>query len=263
MDEIDRKVRAETNHLVLARTQVMVIIVVLGILAGDLIDLWLGRALAYPHRRLVNLAGLLAMAGLLYATRHPGRVASPRRIAFGAAAAVCVFMLALSSYAGPDAETVTLLAYTVITLGTAILLPWGIGLQVGLVAIVWVAVHVSLYFLHGRPVPLDPSGAEVIVPKEWPPALGYAPWVEEVWANYISNAIKYGGARPRVELGANRDGTARFTSGSATMVADWTRNRSDACFKSSRGSRPAAPKATDSACPSSSGSSKGSPARCE
>jgi signal transduction histidine kinase len=34
-------------------------------------------------------------------------------------------------------------------------------------------------------------------------ALGYAPWLEEVWANYISNAIKYGGQPPLVELGAD------------------------------------------------------------
>jgi PAS domain S-box-containing protein len=33
----------------------------------------------------------------------------------------------------------------------------------------------------------------VIVPDEWPTALGYALWVEVVWANYIENALKYGG----------------------------------------------------------------------
>ena len=37
---------------------------------------------------------------------------------------------------------------------------------------------------------------------EWPTALGHAPWVEEVWENYLSNAIKYGGKPPRVEMGA-------------------------------------------------------------
>jgi signal transduction histidine kinase len=36
----------------------------------------------------------------------------------------------------------------------------------------------------------------------WPVARGYGPWVEEVWANYISNAVKYGGQPPRIELGA-------------------------------------------------------------
>jgi signal transduction histidine kinase len=46
--------------------------------------------------------------------------------------------------------------------------------------------------------------AEIVLPDAtaWPVALGYGPWVEEVWANYISNACKYGGRPPRVELGA-------------------------------------------------------------
>jgi signal transduction histidine kinase len=44
--------------------------------------------------------------------------------------------------------------------------------------------------------------AEILLPASWPVALGYAPWVEEVWANYIGNAIKYGGRPPRIELGA-------------------------------------------------------------
>jgi signal transduction histidine kinase len=42
--------------------------------------------------------------------------------------------------------------------------------------------------------------------------MGYGPWVEEVWINYLSNAIKYGGQPPRVELGATAeaDGVIRF-----------------------------------------------------
>ncbi len=43
--------------------------------------------------------------------------------------------------------------------------------------------------------------AELKMPASWPPALGYASWVEEVWANYISNAVKYGGSPPKLELG--------------------------------------------------------------
>lgn len=39
-------------------------------------------------------------------------------------------------------------------------------------------------------------------PDEWPPVCGYAPWVEEVWVNYLSNAIKYGGACPTVVVGS-------------------------------------------------------------
>jgi len=59
----------------------------------------------------------------------------------------------------------------------------------------------------------DERQAEMIAPAEWPTAIGYAPWVEEVWANYISNALKYGGTPPRIELGATvlrRGGAARF-----------------------------------------------------
>lgn len=54
--------------------------------------------------------------------------------------------------------------------------------------------------------------AEVILPDDWPAALGYGPWIEVVWSNYISNAIKYGGRPPRVEVGAtvHGDGNVRF-----------------------------------------------------
>ena len=42
---------------------------------------------------------------------------------------------------------------------------------------------------------------EITLPGEWPVALGHAPWIEEVWANYLSNALKYGGHPPALELG--------------------------------------------------------------
>ena len=43
---------------------------------------------------------------------------------------------------------------------------------------------------------------DIVVPVHWPAALGQGPWIEEVWVNYLTNAIKYGGQVPRVELGA-------------------------------------------------------------
>lgn len=54
--------------------------------------------------------------------------------------------------------------------------------------------------------------AQVILPEVWPDAIGYGPWIEEVWANFLSNALKYGGRPPRVELGAaaSPDGMLRF-----------------------------------------------------
>lgn len=59
---------------------------------------------------------------------------------------------------------------------------------------------------------LKEHGAELTLPDSWPVALGYAPWVEEIWANYLSNAIKYGGQPPRLEVGATpqADGMIRF-----------------------------------------------------
>lgn len=39
-------------------------------------------------------------------------------------------------------------------------------------------------------------------PDTWPAIDSYAPWIEEVWANLISNAIKHGGRPPVVTLGA-------------------------------------------------------------
>lgn len=55
-------------------------------------------------------------------------------------------------------------------------------------------------------------GAEVRLPAAWPSALGYAPWVEQVLTNYVSNALKYGGRPPRLELGATvlDEGRVRF-----------------------------------------------------
>ena len=38
-------------------------------------------------------------------------------------------------------------------------------------------------------------------PESWPGVTGHAPWIEEVWTNYMSNAIKYGGRPPVVEAG--------------------------------------------------------------
>jgi signal transduction histidine kinase len=49
---------------------------------------------------------------------------------------------------------------------------------------------------------IERRGAQLTVPDNWPIASGYGPWVEEVWVNYLSNAIKYGGDPPHVELGA-------------------------------------------------------------
>jgi two-component system sensor histidine kinase/response regulator len=59
---------------------------------------------------------------------------------------------------------------------------------------------------------IEEHQAEFVEPETWPVALGNAGWVESVWVNYISNAVKYGGHPPRVELGADSQspGMIRF-----------------------------------------------------
>jgi signal transduction histidine kinase len=47
---------------------------------------------------------------------------------------------------------------------------------------------------------------EITLPDHWPVASGYAPWVEEVWVNYLSNGLKYGGQPPLLRLGAAAQG---------------------------------------------------------
>ena len=51
------------------------------------------------------------------------------------------------------------------------------------------------------------------LPDQWIKAKGHSQWIEEVWANLISNAIKYGGDPPRVVIGNEQmaDGRIRFT----------------------------------------------------
>lgn len=54
--------------------------------------------------------------------------------------------------------------------------------------------------------------ATIETPHNWHKAVGYAPWIEEVWTNYLSNALKYGGRPPHVELGSTEleDGNIKF-----------------------------------------------------
>jgi two-component system, sensor histidine kinase and response regulator len=47
------------------------------------------------------------------------------------------------------------------------------------------------------------SHAQVEQPAAWPAALGHGPWIVEIWTNYLSNAVKYGGSPPAIRLGAD------------------------------------------------------------
>ena len=58
-------------------------------------------------------------------------------------------------------------------------------------------VRLSLDRLH---LELQKPHLEIEVPDSWPDALGVSSWVQAVWVNYISNAIKYGGDPCKVKL---------------------------------------------------------------
>lgn len=45
-------------------------------------------------------------------------------------------------------------------------------------------------------------GAVLVEPESWPITYGHPAWIEEVWVNYLSNAVKYGGRPPQIEVGA-------------------------------------------------------------
>lgn len=61
------------------------------------------------------------------------------------------------------------------------------------------------------------TGARLSHPDQWPEAWGNTQWAGEIWTNYVTNALKYGGwpaegRAPVIELGYDRcpDGTLRF-----------------------------------------------------
>lgn len=75
---------------------------------------------------------------------------------------------------------------------------------------------------------IDQTCACVTFPSQWPSVVGHPQWVEEVWSNYLSNALKYGG-RPGegapvcVELGWDfcdlQGETVKTKNGSETSFA--------------------------------------------
>lgn len=75
---------------------------------------------------------------------------------------------------------------------------------------------------------IESRQATLHLPQMWPLAYGYAPWVEAVWVNYLSNGLKYGGQPPQLWLGAETaaNGFVRFwvrDNGSGISAANQAR----------------------------------------
>jgi signal transduction histidine kinase/DNA-binding response OmpR family regulator len=74
---------------------------------------------------------------------------------------------------------------------------------------------------------IEEHQAEIVLPptEDWPAVQGYGPWVEEVWVNYISNAIKYGGRPPRIECGIGPPlNLPSWGGGKGGLVCFWVRD---------------------------------------
>ncbi|MBN2004004.1 MAG: hybrid sensor histidine kinase/response regulator [Anaerolineae bacterium] len=79
---------------------------------------------------------------------------------------------------------------------------------------------------------IERTQATLVLPESWPVVHGYAPWVEEVWVNYLSNALKYGGkpatgAPPHIALGWARPGEPEPSSQNSPIpshVRFWVRD---------------------------------------
>lgn len=60
-------------------------------------------------------------------------------------------------------------------------------------------------------VDIRDSSAAIDISPDLDDAVGYAPWVEEVWYNLVHNAIKYGGEPPEIRVRSHPDeGIVRF-----------------------------------------------------
>ena len=65
------------------------------------------------------------------------------------------------------------------------------------------------------------NNVKIILPDSWPVTIATPQWIEEVWVNYISNAIKYGGNPPIIEIGFDPE---EAKDGTAEMVRYWVRD---------------------------------------
>jgi PAS domain S-box-containing protein len=50
----------------------------------------------------------------------------------------------------------------------------------------------------------EEKNVSIITPDTWPIVMGHPQWIEEVWFNFISNAVKYGGNPPLIKTGYDK-----------------------------------------------------------
>lgn len=68
---------------------------------------------------------------------------------------------------------------------------------------------------------INENNATIELPDSWPTVVGYPEWIEEVWMNYLSNAIKYGGAKPEIKIGYDAD---KFVANDKELIRFWIKD---------------------------------------
>lgn len=74
---------------------------------------------------------------------------------------------------------------------------------------------VSNVLLRLQPM-IEQHQGHITLPETWESAMGYQPWVEEIWANYLSNSLKYGGENPEI--------TVSFEPYATNMIRFWVKD---------------------------------------
>jgi signal transduction histidine kinase len=60
-------------------------------------------------------------------------------------------------------------------------------------------------------VRISRKGALVVEPPSWPEVRGVSPWLENIWVNFLSNALEHTSEKPRIELSwREENGSLRF-----------------------------------------------------
>jgi len=75
--------------------------------------------------------------------------------------------------------------------------------------------------------------ATIEIQEVWPSALGYSPWVEEVWTNYLSNALKYSNEQPIIEMGCD---IMPISNNNKQMARFWVRDNGGGISKEDQSS---------------------------
>lgn len=70
--------------------------------------------------------------------------------------------------------------------------------------------------LYDLALTIEQYQGQITIPNTWRAPLGYAPWLEVVWTNFIINGLKYGGHPPILELG--------FTPSSPNFIRFWIKD---------------------------------------